>query len=393
MPPVTGKRKKINNMIFIRILIILAIQIFFMEYSFRNIGPLDISTTYLVTILSFLGFVSCLLVFQAGRSGFSSYLYNFALVIFDTVYIAVLFTGTGGIYSPFTLLLPVYIISSSFLAGGPGNLISVIVSVAMIFADYILFKNKNFVFSTSIVTMLIIFGLVTRYFLSNLLKDIEENKKIEIVAPIASVLAHEIKNPVASLRGAVDMLAYDLKNEDREKLFALIRRETDRLVHLAEDFLAFSSPDKRTDSVVDMNLLINQICESLKMHGDFKFKNLGINLNLTGNVFVRGDFNRLSQVVENIMINAMHATEPGSSISCSLKEEGGKVVIAISDAGKGIAENIIDKVFNPFFTTKQKGTGLGLAIARRIVEAHNGAISVRNINPGAEFRIVLPRLV
>jgi len=217
------------------------------------------------------------------------------------------------------------------------------------------------------------------------------------VGELAAGLAHEIRNPLASITGSSQMLreSPDLPVMSRT-LLDIIERESTRLNGLISDFLAYAGP--KTKNVVPVNMagMVAEIVEAV-LTGEAREKDVAIENLATQNLHVEGDAEQLNQVLWNLVRNAIQATPRGGTVTIDLftqiRHRQRYAVTTVSDTGKGIAPDIIGKIFNPFFTSKVEGTGLGLAISQRIVHYHRGFIEVRT-SPGAGsvFSVFLPEL-
>jgi signal transduction histidine kinase len=165
-----------------------------------------------------------------------------------------------------------------------------------------------------------------------------------------------------------------------------------RASHLVNNLLDLIANRPRSREMVDIPALIGA---TVTLHEDlFKTKNIHVHLTRIDDSEVQGNFHDLQQVLTNVLLNARDAVAEGGNIWISAEEIGAKLVIRIKDDGKGIAPDMIGRIFEPLVTTKrgQGGTGLGLAITRRILHASDGEVTVESTpGNGAEFTITLPR--
>jgi signal transduction histidine kinase len=172
-----------------------------------------------------------------------------------------------------------------------------------------------------------------------------------------------------------------------------IINESHRLERLLSDILAFSRKPTICYQPCNLKSVLHDCLHDYAAALSERRINLVTALP-EGSWTVLGDDNQLRQICINLLTNAQEAMQQGGTLQVSLRLNGEKgrphAVIAVSDTGGGIPEDVLDKVFTPFFTTKRHGTGLGLAIVNRIVQNHGGTLSVRNIEQGAEFQIILP---
>ena len=215
------------------------------------------------------------------------------------------------------------------------------------------------------------------------------------VGELAAGLAHEIRNPLASIAGSSQMLRETPElQEDARMLLDIIERESIRLNGLITDFLAYTGPSLRNVGPVNMADLIGEVVDGVRA-GEAREKGVEVEKLSLRNMFVDGDAEQLKQVLWNLVRNAVQATPPGGfvrlDLSPQLRQGERYAVTTVSDTGKGIAPDITAKIFNPFFTTKEGGTGLGLAISQRIVQFHKGFIEARSQpGHGSIFSVFLP---
>lgn len=215
------------------------------------------------------------------------------------------------------------------------------------------------------------------------------------VGELAAGLAHEIRNPLASITGSSQMLREvpELPETSRT-LLGIIERESTRLNGLISDFLAYAGPAMKNVGPVNMTEVATEIVEAVRA-GEAREKDVVVENLATSSFRVEGDAEQLKQVLWNLVRNAVQATPRGGIITVDLfsqiRHRQRYVVITVSDTGKGIEPAIIGKIFNPFFTSKAEGTGLGLAISQRILHYHRGFIEVRSApGTGSVFSVLLP---
>jgi two-component system, NtrC family, sensor histidine kinase PilS len=230
-------------------------------------------------------------------------------------------------------------------------------------------------------------------------QDLTEKKKLEseiknkekwaAIGELSANIAHEIRNPLASLRGSIEMLREGkIPEKHKEKLMDIALSEMGRLNNTISDFLTYSSPKPLETQLVDLHEILERTLELLS-NTEHKNK-VSIKKDFKGQLFVHADPEKIRQVFWNLGTNALEAMENGGELTVSTKKNHYAATISFSDTGPGIAQSNISKIFYPFFTTKERGTGLGLAIAYRIVEEHNGKLVVTS-KPGIKttFDIIL----
>lgn len=222
--------------------------------------------------------------------------------------------------------------------------------------------------------------------------EIRRKEKLAAIGGLAAGVAHEIRNPLSSIKGIASYYKSKFENgsEDKEMAGVMIE-EVDRLNRVISELLEFAGPTKLNRKPSDINELLKHSARLVEQEA--AAKKIGMQLDLASDsVTADVDPDRLTQCFLNLFLNALQAMESGGllSISSSIGVNG-EVVIDIRDNGPGISAEDVNKIFDPYFTTKPKGTGLGLAIVHKIIEAHEGQIRVRSIpGQGAVFSIALP---
>jgi signal transduction histidine kinase len=211
-----------------------------------------------------------------------------------------------------------------------------------------------------------------------------EREKSALLDEMATGLAHEIRNPLGSIKGAAQYLQLDSENEESRKLFNVIIEEVDRLNRVVSQFLNYAKPYQLNLKKQNINPVIEKAVSLIRAGnvGD----SIHIETDLNPKVPpVEVDAEQMIQVIHNMAFNAIEAMPGGGTLvirtSRIESEKGGAVSISIRDTGKGIPKKELKNIFKPFFTTRDGGTGLGLAICQRIVRNHGGYIRVKSI-PG-----------
>jgi signal transduction histidine kinase len=227
----------------------------------------------------------------------------------------------------------------------------------------------------------------------------EQMKRADRLASIgemAAGIAHEIKNPLAGIAGVIQVLKKDLPpGEPKRAVLDEVLSQVERMDKAVRNLLSFSRPPEPKMTLVDVNELIAKLFDFLSpqfaKHGIAAERKLSAGL-----PWLVLDPDLLQQALLNIAMNAIRAMPEGGSFTVETRMEPqgegpGVIKIIFSDTGEGISSENLDKIFSPFFTTRQQGTGLGLAITRRIVEQHNGEISVMSRpGRGTSFTISIP---
>lgn len=231
---------------------------------------------------------------------------------------------------------------------------------------------------------------------------IEENlrraEKLSTLGEMAAVLAHEIRNPLGSIRGTAEILRDDYRPGDPKYEFIDIQiRETERLNRVVEDFLRMARP--LPTEMVQCRVQPELETVALLVANDARERQVSLVLEPpAADVVVKGNGEKLRQAFLNIVINSLQATPVGGSLTistslCQAGDASGMCEIRFSDSGEGIDAESLTRIFEPFYTTKPDGTGLGLAISRRIVEGHGGTLQIESaVGEGTTVIIKLPLL-
>ncbi|MDA8169007.1 MAG: ATP-binding protein [Nitrospiraceae bacterium] len=220
-------------------------------------------------------------------------------------------------------------------------------------------------------------------------EEIRRKEKWAAIGELSANIAHEIRNPLASLRGSIEMLKGTALNEaQKSSLMDIALAEMDRLNLIITDFLTYSRPTKPQMEPLELDILLGSTAELL---GKSAPAGVSIRTELGESMRVLADPGRLQQVFLNLGINAFDAMPGGGVLTISGHGGGGWAHVVFSDTGKGISAQEREKIFFPFYTTKDTGTGLGLSIALRIMEDHGGTIRLESREgEGSAFTVSLP---
>jgi two-component system sensor histidine kinase PilS (NtrC family) len=224
-------------------------------------------------------------------------------------------------------------------------------------------------------------------------ESVQRSEKMATIGQLAAGIAHEIRNPLASISGAIQLLKEEKEaGESTQRLMEIILAESGRLNRLITDFLLYAQPPKLNKKKVDIGALVDSTLEVFSRSPQWT---QGIKLAkiMDQGITIAADPQQLEQVLWNLFINAVDAMEGKGMLEVKIHKDGREdaVRLTVSDTGKGISPKDINKIFDPFFTTKQGGSGLGLSIVHKIVESHGGDISVESRpDRGTTFTLTLP---
>jgi two-component system sensor histidine kinase PilS (NtrC family) len=220
--------------------------------------------------------------------------------------------------------------------------------------------------------------------------------RLAMMGQMAAGIVHEIKNPLASISGSIQMIREELKEDGPgDRLINLVSREVEKLDTLLHDFITFARPSQPSEKGVDLGDVIPGTIELIQKNKEVA-GTIQWELNLEPNLVLKMPPNELSQILWNLLTNALQAVPEGGHIRLSgrrLREGRFRdgVEIRIEDDGPGIPEAQLKRIFEPFFTTKEKGLGLGLSIVQKLVSQHQGIIKVNSpVEGGSEFILIFP---
>jgi len=222
--------------------------------------------------------------------------------------------------------------------------------------------------------------------------EVKRKEKWAFIGELSASIAHELRNPLASLKGAIEMLREKkVSQEHADHLMTIALSEMDRLNGIITEFLLYARPQELNKQPFDLHESLRNVVTLLKQ-SESKGENVTISTKLDGSLFITGDSRQIQQVFWNLGINAVDAVSDGGDVEIYTKRSNNAVEVIFKDNGAGISKGDIEKIFYPFFTTKEKGTGLGLSIAQKIAEEHRGKIAVESggIRRGTTFRVVFP---
>jgi signal transduction histidine kinase len=229
---------------------------------------------------------------------------------------------------------------------------------------------------------------------TELRENVEKMKKTERLSAagqLAASLAHEIRNPLASISGAAGILKRGNASADnKQECLGILEKESQRLNKLLTNFLDFARPRLPRYQRADPSALVQSVTV-LARHAAMR-QQVEILDELPQRLpMVDCDAEQMKQVLLNIVLNAIQATQGGGRVIVRAFTENATLCVEVRDEGCGMAPQELDRIFEPFFTTKESGTGLGLAVAANIVEQHGGLLrAINNRGGGMTFRLELP---
>ena len=217
-------------------------------------------------------------------------------------------------------------------------------------------------------------------------------ERLAALGEMVAGISHEIKNPLGIVRSTAELLGEMPDASDTQKrLSGVIKEESTRLNQIVTEFLDFARPQEPNLQECQLEEIIEKNLSFIRP--ELEKKGIQVQENLNGRSFrLRADHDLLYRAFLNILINAIHSLQDGGTIDIKVEEDRDAYRVEIEDTGCGISKENVDKIFNPFFTTKEKGSGLGLSIVRKIIEGHRGTIGIESIEgQGTKVQVQLPR--
>ena len=339
-------------------------------------------------------------------------LFAYGQIGLDTVFVTFTIMVTGSFSSPFAILYLLVIISASMLLFRQGSLVmaslcSIQYGILVNFEYYRLFIPYGME-GSSVATdypwsfvlykvLMIIVGCFAVAFLSSFLTEqnrktrrqlaamenhVKRVEKMATVGEMAAGLAHEIKNPLAALKGSIQLLREEADYDPiRDRLMQIIVREADRLSSLVSSFLLFARPPVGRAQKIDLRQAMMETVELFEKDSS-AWERITVEKSIPSDLWIEMDPQHLRQVLWNLLVNAGEAIEGSGRIIVDVSHERNRrIQIRITDNGCGMQPDDIKSIFDPFFTTKPTGTGLGLSIVHRILETYDSFLDVES-RPG-----------
>jgi two-component system, NtrC family, sensor histidine kinase PilS len=222
--------------------------------------------------------------------------------------------------------------------------------------------------------------------------EIKKKDRLAAIGELSAGMAHEIRNPLASLSGSLQILKGELfLSDDNRNLMDIALNEMDRLNRIVTEFLIYARPKPLVKEQCDILEIVRDTVNLIKGGGEYA-EGVRFAVDLPGSpVLVKADHGQMRQVLLNLTLNAVQSLTGPGTVKIMAESFWGEAVIAVQDEGEGIPREDLDKIFYPFYSTKEGGSGLGLAIVYRIIEDHGGRIRVESApGKGTKFTVNIP---
>jgi signal transduction histidine kinase len=218
----------------------------------------------------------------------------------------------------------------------------------------------------------------------------ERNMRLTAMGELVMKIAHEIRNPLGSIELFASLLSGDLKGTEHGDYANRISNSVRYLVNTLDNMLRFTREIKPRLEYGCLNETVKETCDEFREL--FSNKKIRLDYNAEGEYWLPLDKGLIRQGLINILLNAVHALPDGGAIEMTMRDDGEMIELAIRDTGTGMDEDTRSRIFEPFFSTKDRGTGLGMSITAGIIKAHKGAIAVKSeVGKGTEFVVKLPK--
>lgn len=382
----TDWRRKVDY----RFLMVLLIMMFFTmsfpvevtngSYYDQKIIPIILAFIYGGVVTGFVILLSMLVyLFILGADGFIIMVINYAIVSALLCLFAKKFTSLALNYK-------VMILSGLFL------LITTTRTIRLVALNH-----QDQIFVTIIVSLITWVSLITAVLIienlnlqTHLRHELQRSEKLKVVSELAASVAHEVRNPMTSTRGFLQLMSKDSNlNGSQQRYIDISIGELDRAQSIIQDYLSLAKPNKQEFAKLDLSLEIENIVQLMNTYTNIQ--NITFQHSIGPCLYVKANKDEIKQVLINIIKNGIEAVEKDGVISVNAFRKGKEIMIEIADNGVGMTATQIKKIGTPFYSTKDMGTGIGLTISFQIIELLKGRIEVHSeVGKGTTFYISLP---
>lgn len=225
----------------------------------------------------------------------------------------------------------------------------------------------------------------------NLQVQLAHSGSLSAVGQIAASIAHEIRNPITTLKGFTQLLKVSA-TEDSIRYISVIEDEIERMENILGEMLVLSKPSEKKKSIFSLEVLVGDMISILSPKAIMDGIEVDQQMELSSSPHLFGDPDKIKQVLLNLFKNALESMQVGGKLFVHLTESDEKLVLSITDTGKGMTRHQVSQVFMPFFSSKPGGTGLGLPFVLKTVEDHGGTIAVESqVDIGTKFTLTFPK--
>lgn len=347
-----------------------------------------------IIILLLLPFVYYLI--KKERPFLIKYIYFYAFLLLDFCNNILIYWGTDTPYITGNFVELLFLIFSPIFVNRRYFGIITVSMILKYVAYGVLFQSVDTLVPVMLVFLLAIFGWIllarfTSYINGMILayEDAKQKEKLAAVGQMAASIAHEIRNPLSALKGFTQLQLE--KDKDDENFYPIMLNEIDRINLIVSDLLILGKPNVATKSHVSLKEILNYVVSIIEPQSYRQLITIRIEIGASL-PYIYCDENQLKQVFLNLIKNSVESMVGGGNIYIKAKFKNNHFIISIQDEGEGIPQEQIEKLGEPFYTTKPNGTGLGLMVTKKIVEEHKGKLEITSTpNKGTTINVILPK--
>jgi len=332
---------------------------------------------------------------KKGQPFLIKYIYFYAFLLLDVINNLLIYWGTDSPYMNGNLVEVLFLIFSPIFVNKRFFWI-ITVSLVLKYIMYgALFHTATVLFPILLVLFLALFGwiVLTRFisYINGMIFAYEEGKqkeKLAVVGQMAASIAHEIKNPLSALKGFTQLQLE--KDKSNENFYPIMLNEIDRINLIVSDLLILGKPSGATKTQVRIEEILKYVVSIIEPQASRQI--ITLRTEIAGPLpYVYCDENQLKQVFLNLIKNSVESMVDGGFIDIKARFTNKEFVISVQDEGEGIPQEQVEKLGEPFYTTKPNGTGLGLMVTKKIIEEHNGKLEISSTpKKGTKVTIILP---
>ena len=323
------------------------------------------------------------------------YLYFFAFLVLDFIDVLLIFWGTDTAYFNGNIVEVLFLIfAPTFVNKRFFWIVSSSLTLKYVIFG-VLFQSINVVVPISLIIFLSVFGfiLLSRFisYVNGMVyayNDAKQKEKLAVVGQMAASIAHEIKNPLSSLKGFTQL--QQERDKENENYYPIMLNEIDRINSIVSDLLILGKPNGSTKTYVSLEEILNYVVSINELQASRQCITIRTEIEKPlPNIYC--DENQMKQVFLNLLKNSIESMLDGGNIVIKAQLKGNQFIISVHDEGEGIPHEQIEKLGEPFYTSKPNGTGLGLMVTKKILEEHNGKLEISSIpKRGTKIDVILP---
>ncbi|WP_226086892.1 ATP-binding protein [Mesobacillus sp. S13] len=322
------------------------------------------------------------------------YIYFIAFVMLDVVNNFMIYWGTKEQFGSghvleiyFILFSPIFVSSRFFWTMTIGFFLKYTITGLIFQSGEVLVPMGLIIFISAIAWILLNRFQSYVKAITSIFEDLRQKEKLAVIGQMATAIAHEIKNPLSSLKGFTQL--QQEKDKGDEQYYPIMLNEIDRINAIVNDLLILGKPNTGVKTPKKLIDIIQYVISVIDPHA--QRKEIQIKYDVDDSTVLLCDENQMKQVFINLIKNAMEAMPNGGTVYVQSKIDGGLALISVTDEGCGIPPEILAKLGEPFYTTKQNGNGLGLMVTKKIIEEHEGTFNIQSeLDKGTTVTISVP---